>query len=152
MPRHTPTIVWSSLIALAFLEAYEVLGNASYLDVAVSTADWVKTLPRERTARGTCLSYIPGEQSSIHNSSMLGAALLARVGALTGDREAIDLAKEAMAYSCARQNEDGSWFYGEAPKFHWIDNFHTGITHSSALHGQHQTGRLMQTCGADIGI
>ena len=25
-----------------------------------------------------------------------------------------------------RQNRDGSWFYGEAPKYHWIDSFHTG--------------------------
>jgi hypothetical protein len=31
-----------------------------------------------------------------------------------------------MLYSCERQNADGSWFYGEAPKFHWIDCFHTG--------------------------
>ena len=31
-----------------------------------------------------------------------------------------------MLYSCARQNLDGAWFYGEAPKYHWIDSFHTG--------------------------
>jgi len=36
------------------------------------------------------------------------------------------LAKDAMTYSCARQRPDGAWFYGEAPKYHWIDNFHTG--------------------------
>ncbi|MBZ5653295.1 MAG: hypothetical protein LAO18_22755 [Acidobacteriia bacterium] len=126
MPRHIPTIVWSSLIGLAFLDAYEVLGNRTYLDVAASTVAWVKTLPRERTPRGTCLSYVPFEQSSIHNSNMLGAALLARVGIQTGDREAIDLAKDAMTYSCVRQNDDGGWFYGEAQKYHWIDNFHTG--------------------------
>jgi hypothetical protein len=57
---------------------------------------------------------------------MLGAALLARVGFHTGDRSAFELAKSAMTYSCVRQNEDGSWFYGEAQKYHWIDNFHTG--------------------------
>ncbi len=140
MPRHTPTIVWSSLIALGFLEAYEVLGDSEYLDVAVSTAEWVKKLPRERTARGTCLSYVPGEQSSIHNSNMLGAALLARVGACTGDRGAIGLASDAMAYSCARQNQDGSWFYGEATKFHWIDSFHTGYNLDSLKRYMDSTG------------
>jgi hypothetical protein len=31
-----------------------------------------------------------------------------------------------MLYSCSRQNPDGSWDYGELPKYHWIDNFHTG--------------------------
>ena len=74
---HTPTIVWSSLIAFAFLEAYEAFGDSRYLEVAASTAEWVKTLPREETSHGTCLSYIPGKQESIHNSNMLGAALLA---------------------------------------------------------------------------
>jgi rhamnogalacturonyl hydrolase YesR len=57
---------------------------------------------------------------------MLGAALLARVAKHTGDREAVAVAREAMLYSCARQNPDGAWFYGEDPKYHWIDNFHTG--------------------------
>jgi hypothetical protein len=36
------------------------------------------------------------------------------------------LAKSAMTYSCTRQNDDGAWYYGEAQKYHWIDNFHTG--------------------------
>lgn len=124
--KYTPTIVWSSLIGFAFLEAYETLGDAKYLEVAVSTAEWVKTLPREKTSRGVCLSYVPDRQLSIHNSNMLGAALLARVARYTGDPTAKELAHEAMLYSCARINEDGGWFYGEDPKYHWIDNFHTG--------------------------
>jgi rhamnogalacturonyl hydrolase YesR len=126
IPRHMPTVVWSSLIGLAFLEAYEVLGNSKYLDVAASTAEWVKTLPREKTSRGTCLSYVPFMQNSIHNSNMLGGALLARVASHTEDRQSIEIAREAMTYSCTRQHDDGAWFYGEAEKYHWIDNFHTG--------------------------
>lgn len=126
IPRHTPTIVWSSLIGFAFLEAYEVLDNPEYLDVAASIGEWVKNLPREQTSRGICLSYVPFKQSSIHNSNMLGAALLARVAVYTHDHRALELAREAMVYSCARQNADGAWFYGEGPKYHWIDNFHTG--------------------------
>jgi rhamnogalacturonyl hydrolase YesR len=126
LPRYTPTIVWSSLIGLAFVEGYEKLGNPKYLDVAASTAEWVKTLPREQTDRGTCLSYVPFKQRSIHNSNMLGAALLARVAVHTRDREAFELARKAMTYSCTRQLADGAWYYGEEPKYHWIDTFHTG--------------------------
>jgi polysaccharide biosynthesis protein VpsJ len=126
IPKYMPTIVWSSLIGLAFLEAFEVLGDERYLQVAASTAEWVKTLPRERTSRGACISYIPSAQSSIHNSNMLGGALLACTSKHTGDVEAAKLARMAMSYSCARQNCDGAWFYGEASKYHWIDNFHTG--------------------------
>jgi len=126
IPAHTPTIVWSSLIGLAFLEGYEVLKDPKYLAVSASVSEWVKTLPRERTSCGTCLSYVPFKQSSIHNSNMLGAALLARVAIYTHDRQALELARDAMIYSCERQNADGAWFYGEATKYHWIDNFHTG--------------------------
>src|SRR6266436_1167765 len=42
IPKGTPTIVWSSLIALAFLEAYDALENPKYLEVARSTGEWVK--------------------------------------------------------------------------------------------------------------
>jgi hypothetical protein len=123
---YTPTIVWSSLIALAFLEAYDVFRDHRYLEVAASTAQWITTLPREKTNRGTCISYIPEIQESIHNSNMLGAALLACVGVRTGDSALGELASDAMQYSCARQNTDGAWYYAEDRMYHWIDNFHSG--------------------------
>ncbi len=126
IPIFEPTIVWVSLIGHAFLDAYEQLKDEKYLDVAKSSCRWIVALPREKTETGTCLSYIMPEQSSIHNSNMLGAGLLARTAKITGDRTNLPLAKEAMSYSCNRQNQDGSWYYGHHPKYHWIDNFHTG--------------------------
>jgi hypothetical protein len=57
---------------------------------------------------------------------MLGAAMLARTARHTGNQEYLEVARSAMEYSCARQRVDGSWWYAEAPKYHWIDNFHTG--------------------------
>ena len=65
-------------------------------------------------------------QSSIHNSNMLGAAMLASTWKHTRDAELLEVARSAMLYSCSRQREDGSWWYGEHPKYHWIDSFHTG--------------------------
>jgi rhamnogalacturonyl hydrolase YesR len=126
LPRHEPTIVWSGLIGQAFMEGYEQLGKPHYLEVAAGVCDWIAKLPREDTESGTCLSYVAFMQRSIHNSNMLGAALLARVGRASGRQDLLDLARQAMLYSCTRQNPDGAWYYGEAPKYHWIDNFHTG--------------------------
>src|SRR5204863_5072695 len=37
----------------------------------------------------------------------------------------LEVAADAMRYSCTRLRPDGSWWYGEEPKYHWIDNFHT---------------------------
>ena len=124
--KYEPTIVWTSLIGNAFLDAYEILGHERYLDIARSVCDWILALPRDETPDGVCLSYVTFQKSSIHNSNMLGAAMLARTAAITGDRTALPLAKDAMRYSCADQQRDGAWYYGKAPKYHWIDNFHSG--------------------------
>ena len=121
-----PIIVWTSLIGQVFLDAYELFDDKKYLEIATSICDWILDLPRERTDSGACLSYVAPAQESIHNSNMLGAAMLARTSRFTGNTTALRVAKEAMEYSCSRQRSDGSWYYGEASNLHWIDNFHTG--------------------------
>ena len=126
IPKGEPTIVWSSLIGQVFLEAAETLNEPRFLEVARSVCTWILTLPREETATGCCLSYVAFKQSSIHNANMLGSALLAGVGTRTSDGNLLKVARRSMNYSCTRQWPDGAWFYGEEPKYRWIDNFHTG--------------------------
>ncbi len=126
LKKSEPIIVWTSLIGHAFLDAYEIFGNRRHLDVAISACDWIMGLPTERTNSGVCLSYVAFNQSSVHNANMLGAAMLARTGTMTGTPLYLTVAKEAMEYSCSRQRPDGSWYYAESPEHHWIDNFHTG--------------------------
>lgn len=124
--KHESIIVWTSLIGQAFLDAYEMFGEKKYLEVAESVSDWILTLPMKKTETGICLGYTALGESIVHNSSMLGAAILARVGKLTKNTELIRIAKDAMYFSCSRQHPDGSWDYGDHPMYHWIDNFHTG--------------------------
>ena len=124
--KDDPIIVWTSLIGHAYLEAYEVTGREWFLGVAESVSRWILELPREKTDRGSCISYRAEIQSSIHNANMLGAGFLARMARHTGSQECRDVARAAMEYSCARQLSDGSWWYAEDAKYHWIDNFHTG--------------------------
>lgn len=126
-----PLLIWSALIGQVFLEAYEALGEPQYLEVAESTGKWMLTLPSEHTSHGNCLSYVAYRQSSIHNSNAMGAAFLARLGMLTNNPEVAKIAQSAMRYTCSRQRTDGSWYYAEEPKYHWIDNFHTGYNLSA---------------------
>ena len=128
------------MIGLAFLEAAKTLNSPRFLDVARSVCAWILALPREETSTGCCLSYVAFKQSSIHNSNMLGSALLASVGAKTGDGATLEVARQSMRYSCTRQKPDGSWFYGEEPKYHWIDNFHTGYNLDSLRRYADATG------------
>lgn len=125
MKAHTPTIVWSGLIGQGFLEAYEQFKEPRFLDVADSICRWILTLPREVTPTGTCLSYTGEMQSSVHNSNLLGAALLARTAFHRMNAEYQEVAREAVRYSCTRQMQNGAWWYGEDPMYRWIDNFHT---------------------------
>ena len=140
IPKGEPTIVWSSLIGLAFLEAAETLNTPRFLDVARSVCDWILALPREETPEGSCLSYVAFKQSSIHNANLLGGALLACVGSQTGDSAALEVARQAMRYSGSRQRPDGAWFYGEEPKYLWIDSFHTGYNLDSLRRYTKATG------------
>jgi len=126
IPKYEPTIVWTGLIGQAFLEAYELFRIEKHREIIEEIAEWIIALPREVTDKGVCLSYTMIKQGSIHNSNMIGAAFLAGAGKVTGKKEYFDVAQQAMKYSCARQLSDGAWYYGEAPKFRWIDVFHTG--------------------------
>jgi polysaccharide biosynthesis protein VpsJ len=123
---HESIIVWTALIGQAFLDAFEMLGEPRYLEVADSACRWILALPREETNAGCCISYHSLGQNSVHNASMLGAALLARTWRHTRKAEYRALADAAMEYSCTRQLPDGAWWYGESQKYQWIDNFHTG--------------------------
>jgi hypothetical protein len=126
LPKYEPTIVWTSLIGQAFLDAYELFGKEEHLNVIKSVTRWILDIPRERTEKGNCLSYIAYSQSSVHNSNMLGAAFLSRAAKFTKDSEALETAHKAMEYSCSRQMKDGAWYYGETEHHHWVDCFHTG--------------------------
>jgi rhamnogalacturonyl hydrolase YesR len=124
--KFEPIIVWTSLIGQGFLDAYEILHDERYLEVARSICQWILNLPREGTDSGSCISYVAYGQISVHNSNLLGAAVLARTAKYTRDSRYLTVAEDAIKYSCTRQRPDGSWYYAEQPMFHWIDNFHTG--------------------------
>lgn len=126
IPIHEPTIVWTGLIGQVFLDAYTLFNDEKYLDVADSICKWILSLDRKKTANGSCISYVAYMESYIHNSNMIGAAMLARCGKYLNKKEYTQLAKEAMIYSCHGQLDDGAWYYGEDEKYHWVDNFHTG--------------------------
>ena len=117
-PQFEPTTIWTSLIGLTFLDAYEVLQEKKYLAVAESVCTWIMQLPRNQTDSGHCLSYFPSEKkgSTIHNPNMMAAAMLAKSAKYLGKTEQVHIAQEAMKYSCTRQLPDGAWYYGEESK------------------------------------
>jgi hypothetical protein len=141
LPRGTPIVVWTAHNAHAFLDAYEHFGDSRWLDVGAGAAAFIqRELVREADG-ALYISYVPTGPHPVHNANALGAGLLARVGALTGRTDLVELARRAIEYTVACQRPDGSWWYGEAPSLRWVDNFHTGYVLESLL--------VYETCSGD---
>ncbi len=126
LPKGVPTVVWTSLIGHAFLDAYEYFTDHAYLTTAISACNHI-ILDLDTIVAGdaVCISYIPGHRTPVHNANTLGASLLARAFRYTNESAYRVLATKAMKYTAQNQRPDASWFYGEAANVRWIDNFHT---------------------------
>lgn len=127
-PKYTPTVVATTFITDALLEAYEITKNDDYLNVAISASQFVlNDLNRSYDDDGDfTFSYSPIDNTQVYNAGLLGAKLLSLVFKYTKDDSLLVAAKSVASYVCKKQNKDGSWAYGTLPFHQWIDNFHTG--------------------------
>lgn len=129
LPKYTPTVVVSSYVANALLDAYEVSSDEKLLKAARSTCDFIlNDLNRIYDDAGNFIfSYSKFDNSAVYNASLLGSRLLSRVYSLTGEKQLIEEARKSIVYVCNEQKPDGSWSYGKLHFHQWIDNFHTGF-------------------------
>jgi rhamnogalacturonyl hydrolase YesR len=132
--KGTPTVVWTALIGHAFLDAYEAVGDKRYLEVARGAAEFiVNELGWIDDGDAICFNYIPSPggrpekgKDGIHNSNVLGGGFIARVHSLLPTPRYVEMAKRSMVFTVRDQLPNGSWNYGTAPSYHWVDSFHTG--------------------------
>ena len=134
IPASVPTVVWTSLIGHAFLDAYEALGEKSYLEVGCSIAEFIlHELGWIDTGQDICISYVPLPEGKpvkwaggIHNSNVLGAGFLARVNTHAPNPRYLEHAEQAVKFTIRDQLKNGAWNYGSQPQYAWVDSFHTG--------------------------
>ena len=127
-PRNTPTVVVTSFCATALFDAYEITGEKEYLNVALSTAQFVlNDLRRSHLGGGFLFSYspIPGNDT-VFNASLLGVKILSQCYKYTKNTEYRLIASQVVKAVCDAQRPDGGWVYGLLPVQLWIDSFHTG--------------------------
>lgn len=128
VPKFTPTVVNSSFIGHALLDAYRLAGCERALRMALPIADFIlNDLNRLRENGAICFSYTPIDRYFVHNANLMGASLLIRLLRYDKREEIKDMALKALSYSMTHQREDGSWYYAEKESSHWIDSFHTGF-------------------------
>jgi rhamnogalacturonyl hydrolase YesR len=127
-PKNTPTVVATTFIGSAILDAYDLTQDQRFLDTARSCCEFfLKDLNRTYDDEGNfSFSYSPLDRSVVFNASLLGSRLLARVYHLTGETILVEEARKSVVFSCNHQRENGSWGYGTYDFHQWVDNFHTG--------------------------
>jgi hypothetical protein len=131
IPKQTPSIVVSCIAANAFIDAYEILGNKKYLDIAESTCNFLlNDLNIDRTNENMiCFSYTPLDNFHVHNANLFGACLLARIYTHRDRDNYIRLVEKTTNFTSFHQNKDGSWYYWAPPDklLYKVDNYHTGF-------------------------
>jgi rhamnogalacturonyl hydrolase YesR len=126
-PANMPLIIPTAYCVNALLDAYELTGEMSYKQVAISSADFItKDLNRTYKGETFAFSYSPKDHSVVYNASLMSSQVLSRIYSLTGEIELKNLAQQSVKYCLEAQNPDGSWTYGEKSFHQWIDNFHSG--------------------------
>ena len=133
VPRGAPNLVCTTFVADALLNAYEHLGESRYLEMAMSAGDYIlnELYYTEGDAVASFCYPLPASKAKVHNANFLAAALLCRLYYHNGDQRLREPALRAARYSAAKQQDDGSWHYGELPAQRWVDNFHTGYNLTS---------------------
>jgi rhamnogalacturonyl hydrolase YesR len=127
LPKTTPTVVATSFISSALLDAYDITKEERYLNTAISSTKFIiNDLNRTSKKEGFIFSYSPYDNTRVYNASLLGSKLLARVYSYTKDISLLKIAKDSVTACANTQREDGAWIYGELKIQDWVDSFHTG--------------------------
>lgn len=141
LPKTTPTVVATSFISSALLDAYDITKEEKYLNTAISSTNFIiKDLNRTPKKEGFIFSYSPYDNTRVYNASLLGSKLLARVYNYTKDVSLLKIAKDSITACANTQREDGAWIYGELKIQDWVDSFHTGYNLECIYDYQKYTG------------
>jgi hypothetical protein len=127
VPSGAPNLVCTTFVAKALFDAYDYHRDSQCLNMALSATEYILNELYWTEGSAASFSYpLPSVRSEVHNANFLAAALLGRAYSRTSDKKFLLPALQVARCSAAKQQADGSWYYGEAASQRWIDNFHTG--------------------------
>lgn len=139
--KNVPSVVWTSLIGHAFLDAYEHFNRETFLKIADSACEHIiKDLGAHTDGESHCIHYFPTSSHQVHNANTLGGSLLARTYGHTRNKSYLSFAEKAIRYTAKYQRQDSSWYYGEMDNLRWVDNFHTAYVLDSFKYYVESTG------------
>lgn len=143
-PQNFPNLVVTGNVIIAFLTAYELLGDDVYLETARSSVDFIlqdlNTLIDTATERA--ISYVPGSKWIVLNNQGLAAVIMAWVAKHTNEDDLRDRARRHIQFLLNQQTDYGAWYYAHPPESSPVthDNYHTGNVLDWLLYYKLHTG------------
>ena len=145
-PPHYPNCYVTTIVGGALLHGHRVLGQKEYLDAARAAAEFILgDLPVfHEDAEEKCIAYVPDmrAQFRVINVNALASAMLAQIGASTGEVPLLEQARKLMTFVARRRTSYGAWHYTVNPSQSLVthDNYHTGMILDALLSYEHATG------------
>ncbi len=133
-PAGSPNVIATVFVARGLLEAGLAFGNANWTERAIEACRWIDDNLMVTTGRGSYYTYVPGQETLVHNANLLASMMSAFAGRVLGDGRLIDRAIAAASSSIDAQRPDGSWPYGDKQGLGWADNFHTAYNLDALCH------------------
>jgi len=133
IPAETPASVVTAAVFDAFWQAWMITKEKKYKDICQGIAAFfIEHLNIKRIDKDTiCFSYTPLDNNMVHNTNLLVADCLLRIGLKTDNNNFISYGKKAANFALKEQNDDGSLFYYGKQQNHInpdrIDHYHTGF-------------------------
>jgi rhamnogalacturonyl hydrolase YesR len=143
-PANSPNLVVTGNVIIAFLTAYEQLGDAKYLEIARSSVDFIlndlNTIIDTPTERA--ISYIPNSSWIVLNNQGLAAVIMAWVAKHTGENHLLEMARRHIQFLANQETDYGAWYYAYPPESSPVthDNYHTGNVLDWLLYYRLHTG------------
>lgn len=133
VPANTPASVVCVAAFDAFWQAWLITKNIEYLQTCSGICRFFLdnlniTIIDDETI---CFSYTPLDNFQVHNTNLLVADCLLRIGSTTNDQELISFGLKAANFAIKEQNPDGSIYYYGRAQNHLnpcrIDHYHSGF-------------------------
>lgn len=122
-----PTIVNTSTIGNGLLDLFTITEEENILKMVNQIRLFIlNEINRYRNENGICFSYTPIDSNVVHNASLLGTSILARLD----NKEDRELINDVIRFTIHYQRKDGSWPYSlnkENGKERMQIDFHQGF-------------------------
>lgn len=150
-PAGSPNLIATFFVARGLGDAGVATGSSALLQEMVSSANFLSN-HLVHAGEHPFFCYTPSSSRLVHNANLLGAALVASAGALSGDQQRIELALDCAEISILAQRPDGSWPYGEGESLSWSDNFHTAYNLDALLQLWLSSGNDAVRSSLELGV